>query len=159
MMQIEIERKFLVHGEGWRVGQGVHYRQGYICRGEGNTVRVRLGERNGWLTIKGPTQGMGRAEFEMIIPLEEAEGLLKLCGERMVEKRRYFIGYKGLCWVVDEFLGRNAGLVVAELELEREDQPFVPPEWVGKEVTGERRYSNAQLASRPYCTWEEAEKG
>lgn len=150
----EIERKFLVKGDRWRaLAPAVEYRQGYL-RTEGATVRVRLAGEQGFLTIKGPTQGIGRAEFEYPIPAADARELLDtLCARPQIEKRRRRIPFGGHVWEVDEFLGENAGLVVAEVEVGDEAEAFEKPDWVGEEVSHDRRYANSALAERPYRTW------
>jgi len=116
----EIERKFLVTGTGWRQADGVRFSQGYLCRGEGSTVRVREAGERAFLTIKGPTRGASRAEFEYEIPIADAEQLLKLCDGPVIQKVRHVVVFSGSKWEVDEFLGENTGLIVAEIELEKE---------------------------------------
>lgn len=154
-MAKEIERKFLVTGEEWRKAEGRLYRQGYLSIEKERTVRVRTDEERGWLTIKGITTGATRDEYEYEIPLADAESMLQtLCLQPLIEKRRYRIDADGLTWEVDEFLGANAGLVVAEVELESEDQAFDMPPWIGAEVTGERRYYNATLVEKPFSQWD-----
>lgn len=153
-MGIEIERKFLVVGEDWK--QGITPQllsQGYLNRDKQRTVRVRIAGDEAWLTIKGQSQGATRAEFEYAIPLEDARALLALSDGPCVEKYRWRVAHDGLVWEVDEFLGDNAGLVVAEVELSSEDQVFDKPAWVGAEVSHDPRYFNSSLASRPYRSW------
>jgi CYTH domain-containing protein len=154
-MKIEIERKFLLGSDAWRSGAaGVLYRQGYLCTDPERTVRVRLGGGTAILAIKGAGDGIARAEFEYPIPMAEAETLLNgLCLQPLVEKYRYRVPFAGLTWEVDEFLGANAGLLLAEVELERTDQPVPLPPWVGLEVTGDHRYYNAWLARHPFTGW------
>ena len=152
-MATEIERKFLVQGKPWRDGAGTRVIQGYLNRDKHRTVRVRLKGDEAFITIKSVTQGATRAEFEYDIPLSDAEQLLKLCDGPIVEKNRYVIEHEGATWEVDEFLGDNAGLVVAEIELKSEDQSFSRPSWLGKEVTDDRRYYNSNLATQPYRQW------
>ena len=154
-MAQEIERKFLVLGEEYRaLGPCEHYRQGYLRRAGPATVRVRIAGEKAYLTIKGPTEGLSRSEFEYPIPLDDARELLDtLCDRPQIEKRRYLVRHKDHTWEVDEFLGENAGLVVAEIELEREDEPFEAPAWVGEEVTQDPRYRNAALSVKPYKSW------
>ncbi|MBE9077933.1 CYTH domain-containing protein [Romeria aff. gracilis LEGE 07310] len=156
-MPQEVERKFLVQSDGWRgLAEGTVYRQGYLCAEPGRTVRVRVAGDRGYLTIKGPTQGIGRAEYEYLIPLAEAEEMLDtLCLGALIEKTRYCIPVDGLIWEVDEFSGENAGLVVAEVELEDENQAVTCPDWVGEEVSGDVRYYNASLVRCPFGEWEE----
>lgn len=153
-MGTEIERKFLVQGDGWRGGGGLTYRQGYLSTAPERTVRVRTAGDKGYLTIKGAGQGASRLEFEYEIPLEEAGQLLeKLCHKPLIEKKRYNVQYGGFTWEVDEFFGENEGLVLAEIELLHEDQAFDRPDWLGREVTGDPRYYNASLAHYPYSRW------
>ncbi|WP_319549445.1 CYTH domain-containing protein [Desulfogranum marinum] len=155
-MGIEIERKFLLVGEAWKkLAQGVRYRQGYLSTSKESTVRVRTIENTGYLTVKGKSTGATRSEFEYEIPVEDANAMLdQLCAKPLIEKNRYKIDYQGFTWEVDEFFGENQGLVVAEVELESEDQFYAKPEWVGAEVTQDQRYFNSNLARNPYCSWE-----
>lgn len=152
-MGIEIERKFLVRGEGWRQGEGLPLSQGYLNRDKDRTVRVRTAGPRGYLTVKGRNVGATRAEFEYEIPLADAQALLALCEGPVVQKCRYRVEYAGMVWEIDEFEGENAGLVIAEIELEREDQPFAAPEWLGEDVTQDPRYFNSNLASHPFGRW------
>jgi len=154
-MSLEIERKFLLRGEAWRaLGAGVPYRQGYLSTVPGRSVRVRLVRDKGFLTIKGIAVGATRAEYEYEIPAGEAGEMLdNLCERPLIEKTRYRVEHHGLIWDIDEFDGDNAGLIVAEVELEKEDQAIVLPDWVGKEVTGDPRYYNASLIANPYTQW------
>lgn len=152
-MAIEIERKFLVTGTRWEDGEGVAITQGYLNLDKERTVRVRLENKRGFLTIKGITQGASRIEFEYKIPGLEVAKLLELCDGFIIRKVRYSIIYKGFLWEVDEFLGANADLVVAEIELESEDQVFERPDWVGREVTNDPRYFNSNLVVNPYMNW------
>ncbi len=153
-MNIEIERKFLLKNDNWREGAvGVHYKQAYLNEKGDNTVRVRIEGDKAKLTIKGKSSNISRLEFEYDIPMEDAEALFSLAKTPIVEKYRYKIMYAGNCWEVDEFLGLNRGLVVAEIELESETQPFEKPDWIGMEVSGDKRYTNANLARKPYCEW------
>jgi adenylate cyclase len=152
-MPTEIERKFLVTGTEWHEAFSFHIFQGYLCRENEITVRVRLTGEKGFLTVKGIKKGISRPEFEYEIPVADAEQLLKLSDGAVIEKIRHVVLYKGFKWEVDEFLGENAGLIVAEIELEKEDQIFERPDWLGQEVTGDPRYSNASLVSNPYSNW------
>jgi CYTH domain-containing protein len=154
-MSVEIERKFLVTGSEWRQAKGIHFCQGYLNRDKERTVRVRLSGESAFLTIKGLTEGASRAEFEYEIPVAHAEQLLRLCDGPIIQKVRHVVEYEGLIWEVDEFLGENEGLIVAEVELEREDQPFKRPSWLGQEVTDDPRYFNSNLCKNPYCKWRE----
>ncbi|MEB3226273.1 MAG: CYTH domain-containing protein [Synechococcus sp.] len=159
-MPQEIERKFLVIGDRWRdLASGILYRQGYLQRTPEKTVRVRIAGDQGFLTIKGKTEGIARLEFEYEIPREDAFALLTHLGDRpQIEKHRYRIPMGEFCWEVDEFLGENQGLVLAEIELTAVDQPFPKPDWVGTEVSHEPRYYNANLVSYPYCQWSPTER-
>lgn len=153
-MAEEIERKFLVTSREWRTGDATEYRQGYLSLDKERTVRVRLAGDQAYLTIKGITRGATRREYEYPIPREDAVQMLdELCRQPLIEKRRYRLEHEGLTWEIDEFFGDNAGLVVAEVELEREDQPFARPPWLGEEVTGDPRYYNASLVENPYRNW------
>ena len=154
-MGIEIERKFLVAGDAWRqqASQATRFSQGYLSRDPARTVRVRIAGPQAFLTIKGATTGASRAEFEYPVPVDDAQQLLALSDGPVVEKVRHLCVVEGMTWEVDEFLGANAGLVVAEIELTSEDQAFVRPAWLGAEVTGDARYVNANLAVRPFTTW------
>ena len=156
MKQQEIERKFLVTGDGWRgLGEAVLFRQGYIARTQDRTVRVRVAGEKGFLTIKYRGEGIARSEFEYDIPLEEAQALLDgLAPGEIIEKLRYTFACEGSVWEVDEFLGANQGLIVAEIELESEDEAFDRPEWAGQEVTGDPRYFNSNLIRHPYTRWQ-----
>lgn len=155
-MALEIERKFLPAHDGWRgLAEPELYRQGYLCTSAENTVRVRLTAAQGFLTVKGPTQGICRAEFEYAIPVADAELLLRLCPAPLIEKKRYRIRCGALLWEVDEFLGANSGLVLIEVELPHADLPLEDkPDWVGREVSGQPRYTNVMLSRHPYTSWE-----
>ncbi|HKS58339.1 MAG TPA: CYTH domain-containing protein [Steroidobacteraceae bacterium] len=144
-MGIEIERKFLVTGTAWRQGAGVRLSQGYLNRDKERTVRVRLAGEKAFLTIKGATAGATRLEFEYEIPAIDGAQLLSLCEKPIIEKIRRKISHEGATWEVDEFLGENAGLVIAEIELQAEDQAFARPQWLGEEVTHDPRYFNSNL--------------
>ncbi len=152
---VEIERKFLLTGDGWRaLGQGILLRQGYLSSNKERVVRVRIEGDTAMLTIKGRTVGATRGEWEYPIPLADAETFLDtLCEQPIIEKHRFRIPYAGMVWEVDEFVGENAGLVVAEIELAAEEQVFAKPEWVGQEVTSDARYYNANLISHPFTRW------
>lgn len=158
-MAKEIERKYLVRDDQWRQGAvGIRIRQGYLSRGNGKTIRVRLAGDRGFLTIKGPTVGISRDEFEYSIPADDALSLLELCEGTIIEKTRHEIPYRGFVWEVDEFWGANEGLVVAEIELPTEDTKFDTPAWVGREVTDKGRYSNSRLSVIPYERWKDADE-
>lgn len=152
-MGIEIERKFLVRGQGWRQGQAQRYSQGYLNRAAERTVRVRIAGEQAFLTIKGRSQGASRLEFEYPVPLADAQALLQLCEGPLIEKTRYTLEQDGLRWEVDEFHGENAGLVLAEVELASEDQAISRPDWLGEEVTGDERYYNSRLSEQPFGRW------
>ena len=154
-MGVEIERKFLVREASWKsMGQGVLLRQGYLSSAPERIVRVRIEGDKAMLTIKGRTAGMTRSEWEYPIPVEDAQLMLdSLCERPIIEKKRYRIPYEGMLWEVDEFFGENAGLVVAEIELESESQIFAKPDWIGDEVTHDARYFNANLLRHPYSRW------
>jgi adenylate cyclase len=154
-MGIEIERKFLLVGDAWRsLGEPVLLRQGYLSSQRERVVRVRIEGAAATLTIKGVSVGASRGEWEYPIPLADAEQLLDgLCEQPLVEKYRRRIEFGGMVWEVDEFLGANAGLVVAEIELESEEQAFARPDWIGAEVTDDARYFNSALIKHPYSRW------
>ena len=154
-MGVEIERKFLLTGDQWRaLGQPLLLRQGYLSSTPARVVRVRIEGEQAFMTVKGKSVGATRGEWEYPIPLLDANELLALCEQPLVEKYRRKIGFAGNVWEVDEFLGANAGLVVAEIELSSEDQPFARPEWIGAEVTHDARYFNSALARHPYSAWQ-----
>lgn len=154
-MPVEIERKFLVSGNTWKQSaEGILFRQGYLSTDKQRTVRVRIAGTQGFMTVKGLTVGISRAEFEYPIPIEDARTMLdSLCLAPLIEKWRYTVIDHGVQWEIDEFLGENAGLVIAEVELERDDQQVALPGWVGQEVSGDPRYFNANLIAHPYRTW------
>ncbi len=154
-MAKEIERKFLVTGEDWRaMARGTRYRQGYLSTVKERTVRVRTIDDKGFLTVKGISVGATRSEYEYEIPAADADEMLDdLCEKPIIEKNRYKIPMGDVTWEVDEFLGVNDGLIVAEIELLSEEQSFPKPEWIGREVTGDPRYFNANLIARPFSTW------
>lgn len=153
-MAREIERKFLVQGDEWReLAKGAHYKQGYLSTKKECAVRVRSNGIKGFLTIKGINVGATRQEFEYEIPLVEAVEILQLCEKPIIEKKRYKIDFAGFTWEVDEFFGENNGLLLAEIELDSEDQTFEKPAWIGKEVTNDPRYYNANLVKNPFTAW------
>lgn len=152
----EIERKFLVKGDFKALAcHSFPIMQGYICSVPERTVRVRLCENRAFLTIKGKAvnNGLKRFEWEKRIALKDARKLIQLCEPGVIEKRRYWVEIEGHRWEVDEFYGENEGLVLAEIELETEEEHFVKPDWVGEEVTGDKRYYNSFLSKCPYCNW------
>ncbi|MGI9335667.1 MAG: CYTH domain-containing protein [Gammaproteobacteria bacterium] len=155
-MTVEIERKFLVTGEDWRArsGPGCDLRQGYLTTNAECTVRVRISGNEAWLTVKGATSGISRREFEYAIPLADAEAMLEvLCPGGLVEKTRHKVQHGSHEWEVDVFAGANAGLVLAEVELSAENEPFDRPPWVAREVSHDARYFNAELLRHPYTSW------
>lgn len=153
-MNEEIERKYLVLGEAWREsGRGMLLRQGYLSSDKERVVRVRTMGPRAFLTVKSANVGITRREFEYEIPLSDAEQLLELCEQPLIEKTRHEIDHAGLVWEVDVFHGPNDGLVVAECELESEEQVIDKPAWVGEEVTGDPRYFNSNLRAVPFTTW------
>ncbi|MCD8296040.1 MAG: CYTH domain-containing protein [Prevotella sp.] len=159
MSGIEIERKFLVHKAG-KLYKTVafarsHICQGYICDGKRPTVRVRIRDDKGFITIKGKSdkKGLSRYEFEKEISLEEARQLMKLCMPELIEKTRYLVRSGAHVFEIDEFYGSNAGLVMAEVELRYEDEPYEKPEFIGEEVTGDKRFNNSSLRKNPFIVW------
>ncbi|MBR0263513.1 MAG: CYTH domain-containing protein [Prevotella sp.] len=162
MSGLEIERKFLVRNDDYKrqAYNSSRICQGYICSGHGRTVRVRIRDDRGYLTIKGPSDaaGLSRYEFEKEITLDEARQLMQLCEPGAIDKTRYLVRSGAHTFEVDEFYGDNAGLVIAEVELQSEDEPFEKPDFIGREVTGDRRFYNAHLTKRPYSAWSEQEK-
>ena len=150
----EIERKFLVDAARWRpAGAGVAFRQGYLSSHPERVVRVRLEGDAAKLTIKGITTGVSRAEFEYDLPRADAAPLLALCERPLIEKIRHTEEHAGKTWQIDVFGGENEGLVIAELELASEDEPFAAPPWAVREVSHDPRYYNASLVKAPYRTW------
>ena len=160
-MQIETERKFLVTDDGYKKEAETSYRirQGYLAHDSGRTVRVRIRDDQGFLTIKGPSVTLGsRPEWEKEISLQEAEDLFGMCKPGRVDKTRWIVpakvpGQVGRNFEVDEFHGENEGLVMAEIELGNLDEPFESPSWLGREVTDDERYYNGYLARKPFKTW------
>ncbi len=159
-MAKEIERKFLVTGTDYRSGQRTLFKQGYLSIDPAHTIRVRISDKKAFLTIKGMTKGIERMEYEYQIPVTDAEEMLEnLCKQTIIEKYRYVLpAGNGLKWEVDEFLGANAGLVVAEIELRHSDEQVSLPQWLGREVSGEERFYNSNLSQHPFCEWDEKER-
>ena len=157
MSGLEIERKFLVKGDGYKqqAYSHSHIQQGYICSSHGRTVRVRIRDERGYLTIKGPSEngGLSRYEFEKEISLDEAEHLMQLCEPGIIDKTRWLVKSGQHTFEVDEFFGENEGLVMAEVELGSEDESYEKPDFIGQEVTGDRRYYNSHLRKLPFCRW------
>jgi CYTH domain-containing protein len=162
MSGLEIERKFLVKGNGYKqqAYDSSRIQQGYICSSHGRTVRVRIRDTRGYLTIKGPSEngGLSRYEFEKEISLDEAEHLMRLCEPGIIDKTRWLVKSGRHTFEVDEFYGENEGLVMAEVELGAEDEPYEKPDFIGQEVTGDRRYYNAHLRKNPFSVWGKAEE-
>jgi adenylate cyclase len=166
-MAVEIERKFLVTGDGWRAAarEVVPMTQGYLndlaAMDSGAmkaSVRVRIQGEAAYLNLKSRELGHTRQEFDYPIPVEDARGLMALSVGGVVDKRRHLVEFEGHLWEVDEFLGDNAGLVVAEIELDSADEAFARPAWLGAEVTHFKRYYNLALATRPFAAWSAAER-
>jgi adenylate cyclase len=157
-MAVEIERKFRVINDAWRahISTSTLLRQGYLANTARASIRVRLAGEHGWLSVKAMTRGRARAEYEAEILAADAKEILgALCEGPLIEKWRHIVPHAGNRWEVDEFLGENAGLVIAELELDSEHQSFVHPDWLGAEVTDEQRYFNFRLSQEPYSRWPE----
>ncbi len=155
-MGIEIERKFLVNHEKWNrieKPEKEFLRQGYLLNDSQKSIRVRVKGSTGFLTIKSPSKGATRQEFEFKIPLKDAEQLPDNFTVSGLIKNRYTIEFKGKDWEVDEFLGDNLGLIVAEIELKSESDPFELPDWIEREVTHEEKYFNSNLATHPFQNW------
>lgn len=152
-MGTEIERKFLVTGTKWKMANSTYFCQGYLNRDKNRTVRIRLAENKAWLTIKGKSNGPVRPEFEYAIPVADAQALLAICEQPLIEKNRFISTFAGMTWEIDEFLGQNSGLVIAEIELSSPEQEFAKPDWVGAEVTDDPKYYNSNLSKSPYSTW------
>ncbi len=156
VMAKEIERKFLLKNDSWRpLAKGCYYCQGYILTQGKQTVRARIAGDQGYLTLKGPAAGISRSEFEYKIPVADAQAILsELCEQPLIEKYRYRIPMGDVVWEVDEFLGENQGLILAEVELSDPRQIVDRPIWVGPEVTGDPRYYNSNLVQNPFKRWQ-----
>jgi len=157
-MAKEIERKFLVKDESWRIiaRKETLYRQGYLSSAKECTVRVRIAGDRAFLTVKGLTYGATRSEYEYDIPINDGNEMLDALAEKpIIEKKRSVIRLDNVVWEVDEFLGENKGLIVAEIELKDENQKFRKPDWIGEEVTDDPKYYNANLVKNPYMKWKE----
>ena len=156
-MAQEIERKFLVLDDSFKheAFSKSHIVQGYICSERGRTVRVRIRDERAYLTIKGPSEngGLSRYEFEREIPLEDGQQMMQLCEPGIIDKTRWLVKSGKHTFEVDEFFGDNEGLVVAEVELAHEEEPYEKPHFIGKEVTGDRRYYNSCLCVKPFNKW------
>ena len=158
MAHLEIERKFLVVGEfKSRAYNATRIQQGYIASGHGRTVRVRIRGDKGYLTIKGPSgqAGLSRFEWEKEIPLSDARELMTICEPGIIDKTRYLVAAQdGIhTWEIDEFYGDNQGLVMAEVELSDENEPYSKPDFIGREVTGDRRFYNSHMRQNPFKLW------
>lgn len=157
-MPTEIERKFLIRDDGWKtqVSESHRIAQGYLALTDKAAIRVRIkGDDHAYLTIKSAEKGISRSEFDFPIPIVDAEALFPLCEGAVIDKVRYLVPIEDVTFEVDVFSGANAGLIIAEIELESEDQTFPVPEWLGEEVSGDPRYFNAALSRRPYAEWED----
>ncbi len=158
-MATEVEHKFLLANDHWRklTSRSVSYRQGYLSSDRSCSIRVRTSGEHAWLNIKSATIGTQRSEYEYPIPLRDANELLdNLCRKPLIEKIRHFVEFAGHVWEIDEFLGDNAGLIVAEIELSEVGEEFQKPDWIGAEVTDDIRYYNHTLSLHPYNTWQES---
>lgn len=152
----EIERKFLIKKDIWQnasKGKASYLKQGYISTEPGKTIRVRITEDKSFLTIKGKTEGIARAEFEYEIPTGDANELLNLFASNCIEKVRHEIHHEGKLWEVDVFSGDNEGLIIAEIELDSVEEIFTLPTWIEKEVSGDERYFNSNLSKNPFKKW------
>lgn len=155
-MGTETERKFLVISDAFRPGaESTHIRQGYVHNTVRCGIRVRITDDEAFLTVKGASRSASRTEFEYPIPLDDAVGMLREFCDAVIEKRRFYVPFKGYVWEVDVFGGANQGLVLAEIELPEEDAEFEIPDWIGREVTFDPRYLNAALIRHPWLEWEE----
>lgn len=155
-MGIETERKFLVDHQKWQQvlkPTGTHYRQGYLLNNNKGTIRVRVSDKKGYITLKGPTVGISRKEYEYPIPVNEGIELLDNFSAPEVQKIRYRIEFETKLWEVDVFLGDNAGLIVAEIELQHPTDEFKKPTWIALEVSNDKRYYNSNLSINPYKKW------
>lgn len=155
-MGVEIERKFLVDHDKWEQvlkPAGTLYRQGYLLNDDHRTIRVRVTDKQGYITLKGASSGISRKEYEYMIPVSDGIELLDGFAKSEVEKVRYRIDFAGHLWEVDEFLGDNAGLIMAEIELKQETATFERPDWITNEVSDDERYYNSYLSVHPYKTW------
>ena len=155
-MAVEIEHKFLVVNDNWRsqISRSVRYCQAYLSSAPTSSIRIRISDQHAWLNIKSATLGTQRLEYEYEIPLADANELLaNLCRKPIIEKTRHFIYHASHLWEIDEFLGDNDGLIVAEVELQAVGEHFEKPDWLGQDVTEDKRYYNNNLVNHPYCQW------
>jgi adenylate cyclase len=156
----EIERKYLINKAVWESvskGQGTYLKQGYLSTDPEKTIRVRITENKSFLTIKGKTEGIARTEFEYEIPRNDAQELLDQFANNSIEKTRYELLHKGKLWEVDVFSGDNEGLILAEIELQSEEETYPLPPWVDREVSADKRYYNSNLSKNPFKLWGKAE--
>jgi len=155
-MGLEIEKKFLIKNDNWKqfVSEEKEITQGYLNANPNRTVRVRITGKQGFLTIKSKSKGSVRSEFEYEIPIEDATELIELCEKPILSKTRFIVKFENHKWEIDVFEKENKGLVVAEIELSKEDEFFLTPDWIGKEVTEETKYYNLQLIENPYSEWD-----
>jgi len=154
-MATEIERKFLLKNDNWKkeVLESFAIKQGYLNHDKNRTVRVRLTNKKGFITIKGKTEGISRSEFEYEIPLEDAISLLKICRKPLIEKVRSLVKKENHIWEIDEFEGDNLGLTIAEIEITNKNEDFSKPQWLGEEVSEDTRYFNSYLSQHPFNSW------
>lgn len=154
-MGVEIEKKFLLKNEDWKkqCTKGVKIKQGYLNSHTERTVRVRLSDGKGKITIKGKTENITRKEFEYQIPYKEALSLIQLCETPIIEKTRFKVKLGNLTWEIDQFGGENVGLIIAEVELKSENQILNIPSWIGQEVSKDSKYYNSSLLTYPYKNW------
>jgi adenylate cyclase len=155
-MGVEIERKYLVKAELWakiKPEKSIQIRQAYLARDAEKTVRLRIADDKGFITVKGPTKGISREEFEYEMPLENVKELMIAFTANPIMKIRHLVTFKNKLWEVDEFLEENAGLIVAEIELESDDEVVELPDWIDREISKDKRYANSNLAGKPFKTW------
>ena len=155
-MAIEIERKFLLASDDWRrdIERSIDMRQGYFCNTDRASLRVRIEDERARIGIKSMTHAIRRIEYDYPVPVEEAEVMLeRMCQPSIVLKTRHLVRHAGHLWEIDEFHGDNAGLIVAEIELQDENEVFERPAWLGREVSDDPRYLNFALARHPFCEW------
>ncbi len=159
-MAVETERKFLLKNNDWRllVSAQRQIMQGYLNSEPERTVRVRISDGQGIITIKSKSEGLSRAEYEYNIPVADAREMMALCEKPIIEKTRHLLTFENKLWEIDEFDGDNKGLIVAEVELESERETPTLPYWLGEEVSYDKKYFNASLIQHPYCQWKTGEK-
>jgi adenylate cyclase len=156
-MSLEIEHKFLLANDSWRteISRSVHLKQGYLSSSPLSSVRVRISDDQAWINIKSATIGSFRQEFEYAIPQQDANAILdELCNKPLIEKIRHYVHREPFVWEIDEFLGENSGLIVAEIELTQIGEYFAKPDWLGMEVTEDIRYYNNNLSQHPFKNWD-----